>query len=95
MRDSAIYTIDSPGTLDLESEGSWRFAVPVTVEAVLTLPEAPDFAGPAVRRSRLPFLRGLAPGTWRVEVRAEDGRVWTGSGQVFDGRSSEVVLSRD
>ena len=67
----------------------------MTVEAVLVLPESPDVDGSTVWRSRRPYLRGLAPGTWRIELRAEDGRVWTGSSQVFDGRHSEVVLSRD
>ncbi len=79
---------------DLEPapEAPWRPALPIQVEATLELPDDPAFDGPRRRRSRFLRLKSLTPGLWRIEVRAEDGRTWTASALVVDGRTSEVIL---
>ncbi len=79
--------------LELESKVPWKPAVPVQVEAILELPDDPAFDGPHCRRSRFLRLKSLTPGLWRIEVRTADGRTWTGSALVVDGRSSEVLLA--
>ncbi len=66
--------------------------MPIQVEATLELPDDPAFDGPRRWRSRFLRLKSLTPGLWRIEVRAEDGRTWTASALVVDGRTSEVIL---
>ncbi|MCP3962088.1 MAG: carboxypeptidase regulatory-like domain-containing protein [bacterium] len=79
------------GELALESD--WGTSVPILVEAALEVPDDPAYAGPRTRRSRSIFLQGLTPGSWRIEVRAADGRTWSGTARVFDGRLSEAILA--
>ena len=37
-------------------------------------------------------LDRLAPGTWKLDVRADDGRTWSGTATVVPGRAAQVTL---
>jgi hypothetical protein len=81
----------SAGVVVLQPEGAEPTAPTLALaEATWELLSAadPTVVSPAVVRTR-GIRAQLAPGTWRVELLAEDGRAWRGEVEVIDG---EVVI---
>lgn len=54
--------------------------------------DSDDEHEPICRSSRALFMRNLQPGRWQVEVRLDDGRAWSGTTTIEDGRRSELIL---